>query len=151
MNGVIQCTNEASQTLVSNSAPVKFSNVDLRTNSANCFNGWLNYNEGSAQFNILEGGRYRISFNTNITGGAGVVALGLYTNGIKQDGAETNTTIATANNYENVSIRKEIRVCGRGNVSVTIQSVPSVDVNGVATATQIPTLKNSIISIERLS
>ena len=55
MNGLIQVTNEAVQKLTSNTSDVKFSDVTLRTSSANCFNGWLGYNPGEAQFNIVAG------------------------------------------------------------------------------------------------
>ena len=74
MNGMIQAVQETPELLVTNTSPIKFSDVDLRTQSANCFNGWLNYNEGAAQFNIVAGGIYEIDFNANITSAAtGVV------------------------------------------------------------------------------
>lgn len=38
MVGIIQSTNEAVQELVSNTSPVVFTDTDLRTPSANCFN-----------------------------------------------------------------------------------------------------------------
>ena len=152
MGGMIQSTNEAVQVLTSNTAPIKFADTDLRTQSANCFNGWLNHNEGTATFNIVAGGIYRITFNTNITSGTtGSVALGLFADGVQLNGTEMDSTIATANNWENVSINKVIRVCGRGAVTLTVNSVPTVDIDGTATATQIPTLKNSNINIERLA
>lgn len=84
MNGMIQATNEAQQTLASNTDAVKFSTVTLRTQSANCFNGWLGYNEGDAQFNIVAGGVYEITFNSNITSAAiGVIGLALFADGVQ--------------------------------------------------------------------
>lgn len=143
---MIQSIQEQELILTSNTAPITFSEVDLRTGSANCFNGWLNYNEGSGQFNLVAGGIYEINFNANITSAkAGVVGLGIYADGIQLNGAETDAVIATANNYSNVSMTKYIRVCGRGSVSVSINSVPSVD----SVITEVPTIKNANISIRR--
>lgn len=76
MNGVIQAVNENEITLASNTASVPFAEVDLRTKSAmNCC-GFVNHNEGSALFSILDGGVYEVTFNANITSAtAGQVAL----------------------------------------------------------------------------
>lgn len=76
MNGVIQAVQEAEITLTSNTASVPFANTDLRTRSAmNCC-GFVNHNEGSALFSILDGGVYEVTFNGNITSNtAGQIAL----------------------------------------------------------------------------
>ena len=148
---MIEVVQEQELVLTSNTEAITFSDVDLRTNSANCFNGWLNYNEGSAQFNIVEGGIYEIDFGTNITSATtGVVALAMYQNGVKINGTEMDETIATANSWTNVSRSKRIRVCGKGSLTITVQSVPSVNVSGTATATEIPTIKNANIILRRL-
>ena len=127
MGGLIQCTNEAEQSLLTTTDAVKFSDTDLRTQSANCFNGWLNHNEGTAQFTILAGGIYRISFNTNITSDtAGEVGLALFADGVQINGTEMNTSLTAANDWENVSLEKYLRVCTRGSVTLTIRSIPSV-------------------------
>lgn len=147
---MIQSIQELELTLTSNTAPITFADTDLRTASANCFNGWLNHNEGSAQFNIVAGGIYEIEFNTNVTSAtAGAIALGLFADGVKLNGGEADTTIATAGEYENVTIHKYIRVCGRGSVTISINSLPTVVYNGTSTDTQIPIVKNSTISIKR--
>lgn len=152
MNGMIQCVNEALQTLTSNTDTVKFADTDLRTQSANCFNGWLNHNEGTAAFTILAGGIYEINFNTNITSAAaGEIGLALFADGVQLNGTEMDITTAAANAWDNISMNKKIRVCTRGSVTLTIRSIPTVDVAGTATATEIPILKNSNISIERLA
>ena len=152
MNGLIQCTNEALQTLTNNTDAVKFADTDLRTQSANCFNGWLNHNEGTASFTILAGGIYEITFNTNYTSAAtGVIGLALFADGVQLAGTEMDASVDTANAWDSASMNKKIRVCTRGSVTLTIRSVPTVDVAGISTATQIPTLKNSNISIERLA
>lgn len=148
---MIEVVQEQELVLTTNTDVVTFSDVDLRTQSANCQNGWLNYNEGSAQFNIVAGGIYEIDFGTNITSAeVGQVALAIYQNGTKINGTEMDATISTAGNWENISRSKRIRVCGRGTVTITIQSVPSVSISGTPTDTQVPTIKNANIIIRRL-
>ena len=148
---MIEVVQEQELVLTSNTDTITFSDVDLRTNSANCFNGWLNYNEGSAQFNIVEGGIYEIDFGTNITSTeTGTVALAIYQNGIKINGTEMDAQISTAGNWRNISRSKRIRVCGKGTLTITIQSVPSVNISGTPTATEIPTIKNANIILRRL-
>lgn len=151
---MIESVQEQELVLTSNTSPITFADTDLRTASANCFNGWLNHNEGSATFNILGGGIYQIDFNTNITSAtAGVVGLAIFADGVKLAGSEMNSVVATANQYDNVSTSKKIRVCGRGSVSITIASVPTISSGTpvVTTDTQIPIIKNSNISISRLA
>lgn len=66
-------------------------------------------------------------------------------------GTELDKSVSTANAWDSASFNKKIRVCTRGNVTLTVRSVPTVSVAGVSTTTQIPTLKNTNISIERLA
>ena len=151
---MIQSVQEQELTLSSNTSPITFADTDLRTASANCFNGWLNHNEGSATFNIVEGGIYEINFNANVTSATvGVVGLAIYADGLKLNGAETDAVVATAGEYSNVSMTKYVRVCGRGNVTITINSVPTITYSGgatpVVTDTEIPIIKNANISIKR--
>ena len=151
---MIQSVQEQELILASNTSPITFSDTDLRTASANCFNGWLNHNEGSATFTLVEGGIYEIDFNANVTSAtAGAIALGIFTDGVKLNGGEADTIIATAGDYNNISIHKYVRVCGRGNVTVTINSLPTVTYSGgatpVVTDTQIPIIKNANIAIRR--
>ena len=74
---MIQSVQEQEYVFASNTDNLKFSTTDLRTRSASCqFPGWLNHNEGSASFEILNGGIYEVKFNANVTSGtAGQVAL----------------------------------------------------------------------------
>lgn len=147
---MIQSVQEQELTLTTNTSAITFADTDLRTASANCFNGWLNHNEGSATFNLLGGGIYDISFQTNISSAStGVVGLALFADGVQLAGTEIDEEITTANVFKNVSMNKKIRVCGRGNVTITIQSVPAIVSNGTSTDTQIPIIKNANISIER--
>lgn len=146
---MIESVQEQELILTSNEAPITFSDTDLRTGSANCFNGWLNHNEGSATFNIVAGGIYEIQFNTNVTSAsAGNVGLAIFADGTQLAGSEMDTPV-TVGVYTNVSTSKYIRVCGRGSVSITVRSVPSITYDGTTTATQIPIIKNANISIKR--
>ncbi len=146
---MIQSVQEQELILTSNTSAITFSDTDLRTASANCFNGWLNHNEGSATFNILGGGIYDISFNANVTSAtAGNVALAIFADGVQLAGTEMDTPV-TVGIYSNIGTTKRIRVCGRGNVTITVASVPTITYDGTSTATQIPIVKNANISIER--
>lgn len=156
MNGVIQAVNENEITLTSNTASVPFAETDLRTRSAmNCC-GFINHNEGSALFSILDGGVYEVTFNGNITSNtAGTLALGLFADGILVPGTEMDAVIAAAGDFENISFDKKIKVCCKGTVNLAITSLPTVVFNGgatpVITNTEIPIIKNAEISITRLS
>lgn len=156
MNGVIQAVQEQEITLTSNTASLPFSVVDLRTRSAINCNGWMNHNEGSALFSILDGGVYEITFNGNVTSNtAGQVALALFADGVQVNGTEMDAAIATVGEFENISFDKKVRVCCKGTVNLAITSLPTIVYNGgtepVVTDTQIPIIKNAEISITRLS
>ena len=147
---MIESVQEQELVLSSNTAPITFADTDLRTASANCFNGWLNHNEGSATFNIVAGGIYEINFNANVTSASvGMVGLAIYVDGVKLNGAEVDEIVATAGEYSNVSMTKYIRVCGRGNATITINSVPTITYDTTTTDTEIPIVKNANISIKR--
>ncbi len=150
---MIQSVQEQEYVFASNTDNLKFSTTDLRTRSASCqFPGWLNHNDGSATFEILNGGIYEVKFNANVTSGtAGQVALALFGDGVQIIGAEADTTIATAGEYENISINKTIRVCGRSSATLSIQSVPNVVYDDTTTETQIPIVKNANIIITRIA
>lgn len=153
-NGVIQAVQEQELLLSSNTASLPFSTVDIRTRSANNCVGWMNHNEGNAIFSLLEGGYYEVDFNTNITSAtAGVVALGLFADGVLVPGTEMDATITTAGDFEHISFSKVIRACCKGTVNLSINSLPTVTYSGgatpVITDTEIPIVKNANISIER--
>ena len=156
MNGVIQAVQENEITLTSNTASVPFVVTDLRTRSATNCCGFVNHNQGSALFSILDGGVYRVNFNTNITSAtAGNVALALFADGVQVPGTEMDATIATAGDWENISFNKEVRVCNKGTVNLSINSLPTTTYSGtgtpVITDTQIPIVKNANFNLTRLS
>ena len=149
---MIQSVQEQELILTSNTAPITFADTDLRTGSANCFNGWLNHNEGSATFNIVMGGIYEIGFSSNVTSAtAGNLALAIFADGVKLNGSEMNDVIAAAGDYVNVSTSKLIRVCGIGSVTITVNSLPTVIYDETSEPTQIPIVKNANIIIKKLA
>lgn len=148
---MIQSVLEPITTLTSNSAAVPFANDDVRTRSANCCN-WLQHDEGTPIYKILDGGLYKVSFNANVTSSvAGTIALGLYDDGVLVPGTTVLAQITTAGDYVNVSFDKLIRVCCRGNATLTVASVPSVltgaTTPGTATVTEVPVIQNANFSI----
>lgn len=152
-NGLIQSYQETIEILSSNAAPLTFERDCIRTRSASC-EGWLQHSEGSPLYKILEGGKYEVSFSTNVTSAtAGIVALGLYVDGILVPGTTRTTEITTAGTYESISFDKVIPICCRGDATVTIASVPSVlsGATPVATPTVVPTIQNANLIIRRLA
>lgn len=155
MNGVIQSVQERPVTLTNNTAPITFTNDDVRSRSAGCC-GWLCHQEGSPLYQLLDGGYYRVSFNTNVSSAtAGIVALGLYENGIIVPGTTVASTLAAAGDVENVSFDKIIKVCCRGNTTLSVGSVSSVpdftDLTAAGVDTETPIIANANLIIERLS
>ena len=150
---MIQSVNESIEVLVSNSSPISFLNDDVRTRKANCCN-WLQHNEGSPIYKILEGGIYEVSFNANVTSAtAGTVALGLFQDGILIPGTTVLAEVVTAGDYYNVSFDKLIKICCRGDASLTIASVPNVltgaTLPGTPVVTEIPVVQNANLIITK--
>lgn len=144
---MIQSVLEPITTLTSNSAPVTFTIDDVRTRSANCC-GWLQHTEGSPIYKILCGGIYKVSFNANVTSSvAGTVALGIYQDGVLIPGTTVIAQITTAGDYVNVSFDKLLRICCRGDATLTVQSVPSILTGsatpGTTTVTEVPVIQNA--------
>jgi hypothetical protein len=151
---MIQSVQETPITLTNNTAPITFSFDDIRTRSSNCCNGWLQHQQGSPLYQILEGGYYKVSFNANVsTSTPGVVALGLYQDGILVPGTTVASTIATAGDIENVSFDKYIKVCCRANTSLTLASIPSVpdltDLTAPGIDTQTPIIFSANVTIDK--
>lgn len=148
---MIQSVLEPITVLTSNSSPIPFTEDDVRTRRANCC-GWLQHNEGSPIYKILEGGLYEVSFNVNISSATvGTVALGLFQDGILIPGSTVIAEVATAGDYYNVSFDKLIKICCRGDASLTVASVPNVltgaTLPGTPVVTEIPVVQNANISI----
>lgn len=137
--------------LTSNSSVVTFTD-DYRGNSANCC-GWLSHTNGSPLYKILRGGSYEIDLSATLTSAtAGIVALGLYEDGILIPASISAETIATAGDLANVSFNKKLRVCCQAGATLTIGAVPNVNAGAddmTATDTQVPIITNAIFGISR--
>ena len=157
MNGVIQSVQELPITLTNNTASITFVNDDVRSRSANCqCGGWLQHQQGSPLYQILDGGYYEVDFNANVsTATQGIVALALYQDGIIVPGTTVASTITAAGDVENVSFTKIIRVCCRANATLTVGSVPSVpnftDLTAIGVDTQTPIIANANLIISKLA
>lgn len=152
---MIQSVQELPVLLSSNSAPVAFITDDVRTRGATC-QCWLQHSEGSPVYKILEGGLYEVTFNANVTSAtAGPVALGLYQDGVLLPGTTVIETVVTPGDYSNVAFTKKLKICCRGDASLSIASVPSVltgtTLPGTPTDTVIPIIQNANFSLKRIA
>lgn len=145
--GTINSVQDTAVTLANNSANIVFSSDVVRTRSANCC-GWLNHTAGSTQYQITHPGIYEVLFNANVTSDtAGVVALGIKSNGELLSGTEMDYTVATANAYGNVSCSRQIRICCNGSATLTVGSLPTSE----TITTQVPTIKNASFIIKKIA
>ena len=149
---MIQSLQITPEVLTSNTDNINFDTVDLRSRSANCC-GWLQYMPGGSDFTIIGGGTFRVSFNANVTSDtAGQVAIALKTaTGTDVEGTEMDAVIGTAGEYTNISFTKLIRVCPRVNTTIAVGSIPAIGGVTPAVATEIPTIKDANISIEKIA
>ena len=140
--------------LASNSSSVSFTTDSIRTRSSTCC-GWLNHDEGSANYDILEGGYYEIDVNiTASSATAGVIAFQLFKNGEPIPGTLMAETLATAGDYANLGVESKIRVCCRGDANISVRSVPAVPTATDPTTpivTQVPIIANANFSIARIA
>lgn len=140
-------------TLASNLASVVFQRDCIRTNSCKGYNSWLCHNEGSANYEIVSGGQYRINFNATVSSAAaGVVAFALYNNGEMIPGTLMAETLAAAGDYANIGITKEIKICCKGNANITVRAVPTVPTAtdpATPITTQVPIIANANLVIDR--
>lgn len=141
------------KTLVANTDSVVFDRDCIRTNSCNGCRSWLCHNQGSANYDIVEGGIYKINFNATVSSAAaGVVAFALFNNGEMIPGTLMAETLAAAGDYANIGINKEIKVCCKGNADISVRAVPAVPTATAPTtpiATQIPIIANANLVIDR--
>lgn len=141
--------------LASNTSPLVFDDVDIRTRCAYCSNGgWLDYQNPIFKiFGNGYNGYYNVNFSASVsTATAGVVALGLYEDGILLPDTIRAVTIDAANDYETISFNKKVRVCPRGTTNLTIAAVPSVvtpDTPTTPITTEIPIITNATFNISR--
>ena len=148
---MIESVLEMITALASNLATIIFPTDTVRTRSASCC-GWLQHDEGSPIYKILEGGLYEVSFNANVTSAtAGTVALGLYQDGVLVPGTTVIAEVVTAGDYYNVSFDKILKICCRGDATLTVASIPNVitgaTLPGTPVVTEIPVIQNANFSI----
>lgn len=150
---MIQSFINTTTSLASNSASVVFQKDCLRTNSCCGCRSWLCHNEGSANYDIVNGGIYKVSFNATISSAtAGVVALALFNNGEQIPGTLMAETIAAVGDYANVGINKEVRVCCNGNANISVRAVPVISSATTPTTpvvTEVPVIVNANLVIDR--
>ena len=149
---MIQALQITPEILTSNTDNINFDTIDLQTRSANCC-GWLQYMPGGSEFVLIGGGTFRVTFNANVTSDtAGQVALALKTGtGTDVEGTEMDAVIGTAGEYTNISFSKLIRVCPRVNTTIAVGSLPAIGGVTPVVETEIPTIKDANLSIEKLS
>lgn len=152
---MIESVQELPVILTNNTSSITFTADDIRTRSANCCNGWLSHTQGSPLYQLLDGGYYEISFNANVSSAtAGIVAFGLYQDGVLVPGTTVASTITAAGDVENLKFTKVIRVCCRASTTLTISSVPSfpnlVDLTAAGIDTQTPIIVNANMIIKKI-
>lgn len=149
---MIQTLEILPQVLTSNTDNINFTTIDVRSRSANCC-GWLQYMPGGSDFTLIGGGRFKISFNANVTSEtAGALAIALKSSlGSDVEGTEMDVTVATAGDYYNISFTKIIEVCPRVNTTIAIGSIPAVGGVTPVVATEIPTIKDGNLIIEKIA
>ena len=151
---MIQSVQELPITLTNNSSAITFSADDVRTRSANCCNGWLFHRQGSPLYQLLQGGYYDVKFKVVASSATpGVIAFGLYEDGILVPGTTTAATITAAGDVATLSFSKTIPVCGKAQATLTVASVPSVpdftDLTGPGVDTQTPIIASGNLSIDK--
>lgn len=117
--------------LTDNDAAITYDGISEISRCTLCCNGgWLSYQNGSPLFKILGNnytGRYEINWSGTISSATpGVVAIGLYEDGVLLPDTVRAVTLAAAGDLAPVSFNKKMRVCPRGMTSLSVQSVPSV-------------------------
>jgi len=147
---MIQALQIESEILTSNTDNINFDTIDLRSRSANCC-GWLQYMNGGSEFTIIGGGTFRVTFNANVTSTtAGQVAIALKTGtGTDVEGTEMDADV-TANVYTNISFSKLLKVCPRVNTTIAVGSLSAIGGVTPAVETEIPTIKDANLVIEKI-
>lgn len=148
---MIQALQITPEVLTSNTDNLNFDTVDLRSRTANCC-GWLQYMQGGSDFTIIGGGTFRISFNANVTSPVGQGAIALKTaTGTDVEGTEMDFNTTTEGVYNNISFTKIIRVCPRVNTTLAIGSIPAIGSVTPVVESQIPTIKDANLIIEKIA
>lgn len=139
--------------LSSNADSVAFANDSIRTPDSTCC-GWLNHEEGSANYDILNGGIYSASVKILASSAAaGVVAFQLYKNGEPISGTLMAESLSAAGDFATMSVKTNIRVCRRGDANISLRAVPAVPTPTdpvTPITTQVPIIINANIVLDRV-
>ena len=154
---MIQTNINEPKLLTSNSRPEELDAVNIITGCTPCSRGgWLDYENGSPIFKILGKnytGYYNANFSASISSATpGVIAVGLYEDGVLLPDTVRTVTIAAAGDYETVSFNRKLQVCRCASTNVTIASVPSVITPTEPTTpivTQAPIITNATFNLAR--
>ena len=151
-NGFIESRISTPIALPTNTSIISFEN-DTRTRSTQGCKGWLCHKEGSPVYKIVSAGYYDVSFSATLfSATAGVVAVGLYEDGILIPSSVRAVTVG-AGEFASVSFDKVEKICCKSNTNITVGSVPSVVTpgTGAIVETQVPTIYSAILNITKLS
>ena len=143
--------------LTSNTSPIVFDATSIRTRCAYCCNGgWLDYENGSPLFKIFGNGYngyYNANFSATVSSATpGVIAFGLYEDGVLLPDSVRAVTIDAAGDFETISFNRKVRLCPRGTSALTVASVPSVPTTTDPTtpiATEIPIIVAGTFNLSR--
>lgn len=138
--------------LTANTDSVRFARDCIRTKGCD---SWLCHNCGSANYDIVCGGIYEITFNASVSSAtAGVVAFALFNNGEEIAGTRMIETLTAAGDYANIGITKDIKVCCRGDANISVRAIPAVATPATPTTpivTQIPIIASANLTIDRVA
>ena len=138
--------------LTANTDSVRFDRDCIRTKGCD---SWLCHNCGSANYDIVCGGIYEITFNASVSSAtAGVVAFALFNNGEEIAGTRMIETLTAAGDYANIGITKDIKVCCRGDANISVRAIPAVATPTAPTTpivTQIPIIASANLTIDRVA
>ena len=137
--------------LSSNTDSVAFTTDRIRTRDATC-RGWLNHDEGSANYDILNGGLYSAKVKILASSAtAGVVAFQLYKNSEPIPGTLMAGTLAAAGDFTTLSVESSIEVCPRGDANISVRvvsAVPTPTDPVTPITTQVPIIVNANLVLD---
>lgn len=144
--------------LATNESAVVYDGVSTIGRCTLCCNGgYLSYQNGSPIFKILDRnytGRFEANFSATVSSAtAGVVAFGLYEDGVLVPDTVRAITLAAADDYATISFNKLLKLCPYSQTSLTVQSVPAVAVPSDLTAdpivTEVPIIYSATFNLKK--
>ena len=96
---------------------------------------------------------YKINFNATISSATtGTIAFALFNNGEQIPGTLMVETISAADDYTNIGITKDLKVCCKENANISVRAVSTVPTATAPTTpitTQIPIIGSANLIIDR--